>query len=179
MQLKNAVINELQKYNDTTFGSSTSEEITRTDYVTQIPNRAYFEEMLNRGLGRFKEPGFNLALLLVNINGLYAYRKKYGYAAEHLLVKRLCTLIGEPLKKNDFVARYEEDIIGVLLFNKDIDHAEAVAQQVYRSFEGVKQAEPELQEIILTMRVNDLEQVAHKKFLSIDRVELINKCRQV
>lgn len=179
LQLKNAVINELQKYSDSAVSSSDLEEIGRTDYVTQVPNRAYFEETLTRGLARYKEPGFNLALLLVTIEGLYEYRLKYGYAAEHLLVKRLCGIIGETLKRNDFVARYEEDIIGVLLFNKDIENAVETAQHLKQAFLNLKQSEPELRGIQLNMRVNDLEKVAHKKSLSIDRVELINRCQTV
>lgn len=177
LRIKNAVIEELQKYSDMLYVSDhkEGEEMLRTDYVTQIPNRYYFEEMLKKGIKKAHEPSFNMGIMMVYIENLYEYRLKYSYSTEHILVKRIHSLISEQIKSNDFVARYEEDCLAVLLFNKDVKNAEDTAQIVCSNFEAIKYDEPELKDITLKIAVNDIEHSMNKDLSSVDTLKLLNK----
>ncbi|MBE5818431.1 MAG: GGDEF domain-containing protein [Clostridiales bacterium] len=181
LQLKNAVITELQKYSDMSLSGDPkkNDEMLRTDYVTQIPNRYFFEEMLRKGISRAEEPSFNMALMMVQIDNLYQYRLEYSYSTEHILVKRIHDLIAEQIKTNDFVARYEEDCIAVLLFNKDILNAESLASIVYSNFEALKFNEPELKDIALTIGVNDIESSMKENGTEVDTLKFLNRCKPV
>ena len=181
LRIKNAVIDELQKYSDILFvgDSKKEDEMLRTDYVTQIPNRYYFEEMLKNGLKKAREPNFNMGIMMIYIENLYQYRIKYSYSTEHILVKRIHDLIAEQIKTNDFIARYEEDCIAVLLFNKDISNAENLARIIYSSFETLKYNEPELNDISLKIGVNDIENSLKDDGINVDTLKLLNRCRYV
>lgn len=178
LRIKNAVIDELQKYSDMLFvgDHKKEEEMLRTDYVTQIPNRYYFEEMLKNGLKKTREPNFNMGLMMVYIDNLYQYRIKYSYSTEHILVKRIHDMIAEQIKSNDFVARYEEDCIAVLLFNKDMSNAENLANIIYSNFETLKYDEPELKDISLKIGVNDIENSMKEDKIHIDTLKFLNRC---
>ncbi|MBP3348163.1 MAG: diguanylate cyclase [Clostridia bacterium] len=181
LQLKNAVITELQKYSDiaVTGDPKKAEDMMRTDYVTQIPNRYFFEEMLKNGIMRAHEPSFNMGLIMVQIDNLYQYRLKYSYSTEHILVKRIHDLIAEQVKSNDFVARYEEDCIAVLLFNKDITNAQVLANVIYNNFEALKFNEPELNDIRLRIAVNDIENSMKENQTDVDTIKFLNRCKIV
>lgn len=181
LRLKNAVIEELQKYSDMLYvgDHKKEEDMLRTDYVTQIPNRYFFEEALKNGLKRTREPNFNMGIMMVYIDGLYQYRVKYSYSTEHILVKRIHDIIAGLIKSNDFAARYEEDCIAVLLFNKDIAHAENLARLLYSNFEALKFNEPELGEISLKIGINDVDHSLKEDKVSVDTLKLLNKCTYV
>lgn len=181
LQLKNAVITELQKYSDMSLSGDPkkNETMLRTDFVTQIPNRYFFEEMLKNGIIRAYEPSFNMGLIMVYIENLYQYRQQYSYSTEHILVKRIHDLIAEQIKSNDFVARYEEDCIAVLLFNKDISNAQSIANIVYANFENLKYNEPELKDIHLKIGVNDIENSMKDNQTEVDTLKFLNRCKYV
>ncbi len=178
LRIKNTVIDELQKYSDVLYvgGHKKEEDMLRTDYVSQIPNRYFFEEMLSSGIKKSIEPTFNMGLMLVYVDNLYQYRLEYGYATEHILIKRIHDLIAAQIKSNDFVARYEEDCIGVLLFNKDLEHAENLAEILNTNFEIMKIDEPELEDITLRIGVNDIEHSMKDDKISVDTIKLLNQC---
>lgn len=181
LRIKNAVIEELQKYSDMLYVSDhkEGEEMLRTDYVTQIPNRYYFEEMLKKGVKQAHEPSFNMGIIMVYIDNLYQYRLKYSYSTEHILVKRIHDLISKQIKTNDFIARYEEDCLAVLLFNKDIENAQTIAKNIYFDFDTIKLNEPELEDISLKIAVNDIEHSMKEDMSSVDTLKLINRCKFV
>ncbi len=181
LQLKNAVITELQKYSDMSLSGDPkkNEDMLRTDFVTQIPNRYFFEEMLKNGLMRAHEPSFNMGLIMIYIENLYQYRLQYGYSTSHILVKRIHDLVAEQIKSNDFVARYEEDCIAVLLFNKDIANAESVSNIIYSNFEALKYNEPELADIALKIGVNDIEHSLKDNKEDVDTLRFLNRCKPV
>ncbi len=181
VRINKTIIEELQKYSDTPFvGDNRKEnEMIRTDYVTQIPNRYYFEEMLRSGLKKTREPSFNMGVMMVYIDNLYQYRVKYSYSTEHILVKRINDLISEQVKSNDFIARYEEDCIAVLLFNKDVVNAEGIARVVYSNFEALKYNEPELADISLKILVNDIEHSLKEDMVTVDTMKLLNRGKVV
>ena len=176
LHLKDSVITELQKYSDNMFSNNKKiEQVMKTDYVTNIPNRYYFEEILSNGMNRHKEQGFNMALMMVYIDGYTEYRKKYGYSAGHILVKTIADLISRSLKKNDYVARYEEDCIATLMFNKDKYNAVYLANVLYADFTQMQEEQPELENISLMIGVNDLTSAEDKRMLTVDRVQFLNK----
>lgn len=181
LQLKNAVISELQKYSDMSLSGDPkkNETMMRTDFVTQIPNRYYFEEMLKKGIMRAGEPSFNMGLIMVYIENLYQYRQQYSYSTEHILVKRIHDMIAEQIKSNDFIARYEEDCIAVLLFNKDIANAQSIANIIYGNFEDLKFNEPELNDIYLKIGVNDIENSMKENRMEVDTLKFLNRCKYI
>lgn len=181
LQLKNAVITELQKYSDMSLSGDPKKNDTmlRTDFVTQIPNRYFFEEMLKNGIMRAHEPSFNMGLMMVYIENLYQYRQQYSYSTEHILVKRIHDMIAEQVKSNDFVARYEEDCIAVLLFNKDITNAQSLASIIYGNFDDLKYNEPELKSIHLKIGVNDIENSMKDNQTEVDTLKFLNHCKYV
>lgn len=119
--------------------SSYHEEIFRlstVDGLTQVFNRRYFMETLDRELSRARRYNRPLALLIFDIDHFKRCNDTYGHRAGDFVLRRIAELVTMRARKVDVVARYGGEEFAVILPEIDIHGAQAFAEKVRRLLAG-------------------------------------------
>lgn len=126
--------------------SSYHEEIFRlstVDGLTQVFNRRYFGETLERELSRARRYDRPLALLLFDIDHFKKTNDKFGHRAGDHVLRRIAELVQMRARKVDVVARYGGEEFAVILPEIDVNGARQFAEKIRKlveeevfSFEG-------------------------------------------
>jgi diguanylate cyclase (GGDEF)-like protein len=82
--------------------------------------------------GRFGEL---LSLILFDVDRLSTINEEHGYGVGDKILERLGILIGKYFRHYDWVARYSDDSIAVLLTHADADHASDLAERARQTVE--------------------------------------------
>ncbi|RMG93925.1 MAG: diguanylate cyclase [Deltaproteobacteria bacterium] len=128
--------------------SSYHEEIYRlstVDGLTQIFNKRYFLETLERELSRARRYDRPLALVMFDIDHFKQCNDTYGHRAGDYVLKELANLVHDRARKVDVVARYGGEEFAIILPEIDTAGAARLAEKLRRlveehtfEFEGVK-----------------------------------------
>lgn len=113
--------------------SSYHEEIFRlstVDGLTQVYNRRYFQETLERELSRARRYDRPLALLLFDIDHFKRTNDTFGHRAGDYVLRRIAELMQQRARKVDVVARYGGEEFAVILPEIDLDGAELFAEKI-------------------------------------------------
>jgi diguanylate cyclase len=111
------------------------------DPVTGLPNRIAFTAKLTALYDDGKAVG-PAALALVTIEGLRDMGERHGAATVEKALKKLAPEFRKSVKKNDFVARIGTDEFAFVFHDVSAGNAEAIAQRICASVEGVQVALP-------------------------------------
>ncbi|MET0425294.1 MAG: GGDEF domain-containing protein [Actinoplanes sp.] len=86
------------------------------DPLTGLPNRLLLADRLEQaGLRAARQPDYQFAVLLLDLNGFKAVNDSYGHAAGDLLLIEVARRLSELLRKSDTVARLGGDEFVVLV----------------------------------------------------------------
>ena len=88
--------------------------ISRTDPLTGVANRLFFEEMAFRELRRAEREGYELSLLLVAVDGMRKVNERRGRRAGDLALLAIAESIRGVLRDLDWVGRLDSDQFLVL-----------------------------------------------------------------
>jgi diguanylate cyclase (GGDEF)-like protein len=106
--------------------SSYHEEIYRlstVDGLTQIFNKRYFAETLERELSRARRYDRPLALMMFDIDHFKKCNDTYGHRAGDHVLRHMADLVRQRSRKVDVVARYGGEEFAVILPEIDLDGA--------------------------------------------------------
>ncbi len=76
--------------------------------------------------GRF---GYEISLILFDVDHLSAINQEHGYGVGDKILERLGILIRQYFRQHDWVVRYSEDSIAVLLSRTDAEDASVLAER--------------------------------------------------
>lgn len=96
-QTLNRFLNEESQYRGTYY-----------DYMTGLPNMAYFYELAEAGCKRMKEQNIDSAILFFDLTGLKQYNQKHGFDEGDHLIKAVGTLLTKHFS-NENCARFTAD----------------------------------------------------------------------
>jgi diguanylate cyclase (GGDEF)-like protein len=99
--------------------------LTTVDGLTQVFNRRYFLEQLDREVSRAKRYRRELSLILFDIDRFKAINDSYGHLAGDYVLKQLATVIKGKIRREDILARYGGEEFAIVL--PEIDAANAVS----------------------------------------------------
>jgi len=105
-------------------------EPTITDKLTTLHTRPLFDAVLGKEVERAARFGDPLSLILLDVDHLSAINQEHGYGVGDRILERLGILMRTYFRQHDWVARYGEDSIAVLLSRTDADHASELAERV-------------------------------------------------
>jgi diguanylate cyclase (GGDEF)-like protein len=105
------------------------------DKLTTLHTRSLFEAVLAKELERAARLGFAVSLILFDVDRLSAINQEHGYGVGDRILERLGILIRQYFRQHDWVARYSEDSIVVLLSGTDGEHAADLAERVRATVE--------------------------------------------
>lgn len=118
--------------------ASYHEEIYRLmtiDGLTQLVNKRFFNEALEREVNRAKRYGRPLALLLIDIDHFKRKNDEFGHVAGDAVLRQLALAIGPRLRRDDIFARVGGEEFAILLPELDAAAGLATAERVRKIVE--------------------------------------------
>ena len=106
-----------------------------TDKLTTLFTRPLFEAVLAKELERAARFNVPMSLILFDVDRLSSINKQHGYGVGDKVLERLGILMRQYFRQHDWVARYAEDAIAVLLTRTDAGHASELAERVRATVE--------------------------------------------
>ncbi len=146
--------------------------LTTVDGLTQIFNKRYFMETLERELSRALRYDRALSLIMFDLDKFKDVNDTYGHLAGDYVLKRLAEVIKTRIRREDVLARYGGEEFSIILPEIDNAHSLVFAEKIRRLVErtkftfentdipitisiGVSTVNPELQHVEDLIRVAD------------------------
>ena len=114
-------------------------ELVWSDSLTQIANRRYLDDYLQREWHRAAREKISLSLLLCDIDYFKSYNDTYGHLAGDDCLKGVAQAINSTVRRPaDLVARYGGEEFAVVLPNTSFEGAVRVAENIQSCLEKLK-----------------------------------------
>lgn len=111
------------------------QEAATRDDLTQLHNRRYFYEGLQKNLEQARNARRPLALLLVDVDNLKAINDNYGHQVGDVVLKNLAQIITKHVRAGDVVARLGGDEFGIVMPDTDKRGAFSLARRLWQALE--------------------------------------------
>ena len=115
--------------------NSELELLSRTDRLTQLNNRGYWEECLIREYSRYTRYKTECSVVMLDIDHFKKVNDTYGHQAGDEVIRRVAGLVRDNLRKTDIAGRYGGEEFGVILQNTDADSAVYFCERLRKSAE--------------------------------------------
>lgn len=99
------------------------------DELTTLHTRPVFDAVLDKECHRAERFEHWLSVMLIDIDNLKSINRTHGYGVGDRVLERLGILLRSQFRQHDWVARYTEDCIAVLLSDTNPDDALALAER--------------------------------------------------
>ncbi len=109
--------------------------LTTVDGLTQVYNKRYFMENLERELSRCQRYGRDLALLIFDIDRFKRINDSYGHLAGDHVLTQMADVVKDNIRREDFLARYGGEEFAIILPEVDHPGAMLMAEKVRRLIE--------------------------------------------
>ena len=112
--------------------------LTTVDGLTQIFNKRYFMETLEREISRALRYQRCLSLIMFDLDKFKNVNDTYGHLAGDYVLKRLAEVIKSRIRREDVLARYGGEEFTIILPEIDAAHALVFADKIRRLVERSK-----------------------------------------
>jgi adenylate cyclase len=102
------------------------EQLARTDELTQIANRRYFDYFLNKSL--LSQP--IVSLILCDVDFFKQFNDTYGHQAGDRCLQQVAGALRKVVRRSDVVARYGGEEFAVILPNTTSEVAQRIAERI-------------------------------------------------
>lgn len=109
--------------------------LTTVDGLTQIFNRRYFVETLEREIGRALRYRRELSLIMFDVDRFKLVNDTHGHLAGDYVLKHLASVIRARIRREDVLARYGGEEFGIVLPEIDNYNAMQFAEKIRRLIE--------------------------------------------
>ncbi|HMA64257.1 MAG TPA: GGDEF domain-containing protein, partial [Chitinispirillaceae bacterium] len=107
-----------------------TEKLARTDALTKLYNRTFFESVFNVYIEDARNTGQKLSLLLVDIDYFKAVNDTYGHLVGDQVIKLVAQSIKDVLRNTDIAVRYGGDEMLVVLPDTDKLKTRLIAERI-------------------------------------------------
>jgi len=115
------------------------EKISRTDILTQLYNRRYFDEIFNFQWKAAARSASSISVLICDIDQFKSINDTYGHLAGDAFLKKTAKILSQIFQRDtDFIARYGGEEFVILLFNHEINEAVVFAERIRSELEKMK-----------------------------------------
>lgn len=108
------------------------ELISRTDPLTNLYNRRYFDEQAEHEFQRAKRSGSSNALLLLDVDEFKSINDLHGHDVGDAVLITLATVLRSELRSFDLIARYGGDEFIIMLTDTQKEEAYSIAERIRR-----------------------------------------------
>ena len=113
-------------------------QLSRTDALTQVANRGYFETYLREEWRRAIREKYPISLLLLDVDYFKRYNDRYGHPAGDYCLKEIARAVQNSVRRPaDLVARYGGEEFAIVLVNTDEKGAVKVAEKIRHEIRGL------------------------------------------
>jgi diguanylate cyclase (GGDEF)-like protein len=109
--------------------------LTTVDGLTQVFNRRYFLEQLDREVSRAKRYRRELSLILFDIDHFKQINDSFGHLAGDYVLKQLATVVKGKIRREDILSRYGGEEFAIVLPEIDAPNALALAEKIRKIVE--------------------------------------------
>ncbi len=110
--------------------------LTIIDALTEIHNKRYLLEFLDRELVRAARDDRQLALVLFDLDRFKAINDEFGHLGGDLTLRELAACVKQEIRQDELFARYGGEEFAVALPETNLDEATAVAERIRRLVEA-------------------------------------------
>ena len=110
--------------------NNTLEKLSRTDMLTQLNNRGFWEECLTREFSRFQRYQTTCSVVMFDIDHFKKVNDTYGHQAGDEAIRQVASALRDNLRKTDIAGRYGGEEFGVILGNTDAEAAVVFCERV-------------------------------------------------
>ena len=107
------------------------------DALTQLYNRRYVVEALEREVSRSVRSGKPVSMLMIDIDHFKRYNDTYGHDAGDHVLREFGAVLRHSVRGSDIAARYGGEEFAVILPESSGDEAAARAEQIRRKVAGM------------------------------------------
>lgn len=109
-------------------------ELSRTDGLTDVPNRRHFDAVMASEWARAKRNDSSLALLMLDVDFFKAYNDHYGHLAGDQCLRDIASVLKERVRRpGDTLARYGGEEFAIILADTDANGSQTLAQGLCES----------------------------------------------
>jgi diguanylate cyclase (GGDEF)-like protein len=105
-------------------------QLTTTDGLTQVFNKRYFLETLEREISRAQRYGRALTLVLFDLDHFKQVNDVYGHLAGDHVLKQVAQVVHAHIRRDDVIARYGGEEFAIVLPEVDGAHAFQMAEKL-------------------------------------------------
>jgi diguanylate cyclase (GGDEF)-like protein len=109
--------------------------LTIIDALTEIHNKRYLLEFLDRELVRAARHGRRLALVLFDIDRFKAINDEFGHLGGDLTLRELAACVKKVIRQDELFARYGGEEFAIVMPETDLDEACAAAERIRQLLE--------------------------------------------
>jgi two-component system cell cycle response regulator len=110
--------------------------LTTVDGLTQVYNKRYFVEMLEREISRCHRYGRHLTLILFDLDHFKQINDTYGHLAGDFVLKQVAQVIKAKIRREDLLARYGGEEFAILLPEIDPEQGLTFAEKIRQIVEN-------------------------------------------
>jgi two-component system cell cycle response regulator len=110
--------------------------LTIIDALTEIHNKRYFLEFLDRELVRAARHGGRLALVLFDLDRFKAINDEFGHLGGDLTLRELAACVKKEIRQDELFARYGGEEFAVAMPETDLEEARAAAERIRQLVEA-------------------------------------------
>ncbi|MCG8613616.1 MAG: diguanylate cyclase [Pseudomonadales bacterium] len=111
--------------------------LSRTDRLTQLFNRGFWEECLVKEFNRFQRYQHTCSLIMFDIDHFKRVNDTYGHQAGDEVIKTVSEVLRSCLRKTDIAGRYGGEEFGVILVDTDTEGAQIFAERLRAAIEAL------------------------------------------
>ena len=105
------------------------------DELTQVPNRAKFNQVLHKEIERYQRYNQEFSLILLDIDHFKHFNDTHGHQLGDDILRELAQLIENRIRTTDLFARWGGEEFVIILTNTHIDAAFIFAEKIRASIE--------------------------------------------
>lgn len=111
-------------------------KLSKTDFLTDVYNRAALEEALQTEFRRTKRSGHRSTLLMLDIDHFKRVNDTYGHGAGDAVLKQLAAILKRNLRSTDIAGRYGGEEFAILLLDTTSEQALFFAERLRANVES-------------------------------------------
>ena len=104
--------------------------LTIIDALTEIHNKRYLMEFLDRELVRAARHGRRLAIVLFDIDRFKAINDEFGHLGGDLTLRELAACVKQEIRQDELLARYGGEEFVIVLPETDLEDARTAAERI-------------------------------------------------
>ncbi|OIP40158.1 MAG: GGDEF domain-containing protein [Deltaproteobacteria bacterium CG2_30_63_29] len=137
--------------------------LTTIDGMTQVFNKRYFMEEIEREMSRSLRYGRNMALVMLDLDHFKLVNDTYGHLAGDFVLKQVAQHINRNIRRDDSLARYGGEEFALICPETDKPHAVQLTEKLRAqieeqtfTFDGVRIP------VTVSAGIADLEEYIHR-----------------